>query len=414
VSTTLIDRTLPAAARLSQLIIDADKDWLKYNITNFGPGGVDLYSLLTSHANRHSATGADPLPDGALTPSKLSYLETDVPILWLIMLYKCDACAVTGNTDTTCYYLPVSIADKAVEGVGQSGDNTPLVTGRLQNADNEYNCLEYTPSSAGDFALVKTAAGSNTTLAYEAVDIANHLKQRIKLSISGTTLKGFREDLTTPKISATDTAYASGYWGGGGRYGGAAGVTCWLRAPASPAPKVLAFYEVPIIGSGTIDDPFRAQLPELLEVPTSAELDAYPPALKAAIQANKDGKVNRLALTHSALIPTDPTTGKPLYSTCIVRVFEQPDRQPHMWKIPEVLARLETQTAIPIRKLDVTQAIARAKEMDARLSDFDFYAMPSPSDEEIRKYIEWRKTVFGVETRWEDARHYLESEKGWT
>jgi hypothetical protein len=413
VSTTLIDRTLPVA-RLSQLIIDADKDWLKYNITNFGPGGVDLYSLLTAHASRHAAGGADALPSGAITPPMLALLYTDVPLIWLIMLNKCDVCAVTGNTDTGVIYTIDSFADKAVEGVGQSGDNTPVLVARLNGPEDNYFQIEYTPNSAADHQLAKRVAGANTTLATEAVDLANRLKQRLKFSVSGSTLKGFREDLTTPKLTATDTSFASGGWGGGGRYNGFAGVTGWLRAPASPAPKVLSFYEVPIIGDGSPDNPFRAQLPELVEVSASAELDAYPPMLRRAIQANVGGKVNRLAVSHSVFIPTDPTTGKPLYSTCIVRVFEQPDRQPHLWKIPEVLARLETQTAIPIRKLDVTQAIRRAKEMDVRLSDFDLYAMPSPSDDEIRKYVEWRKATFGVETRYEDAKHYLESEKGWT
>jgi hypothetical protein len=66
---SLIDKTVP---RLSTLIIDADKDWLKYNITNFGPGGVDLYSLLTAHAWRHLAGGADAL--SGIARSQLEYV----------------------------------------------------------------------------------------------------------------------------------------------------------------------------------------------------------------------------------------------------------------------------------------------------------------------------------------------------
>lgn len=48
-------------SKLSELLIDADKDWAGRNITNFGAGGVDLYSLLTAHASRHAAGGADPV-----------------------------------------------------------------------------------------------------------------------------------------------------------------------------------------------------------------------------------------------------------------------------------------------------------------------------------------------------------------
>ena len=54
-----IRRAPPVA--LSQLVIDVDKDWEKRNIVNFGPGGVDLYSTLTSHAPRHEYGGADPV-----------------------------------------------------------------------------------------------------------------------------------------------------------------------------------------------------------------------------------------------------------------------------------------------------------------------------------------------------------------
>jgi hypothetical protein len=410
VSTTLIDRTLPAA-RLSQLIIDADKDWLKYNITNFGPGGVDLYSLLTAHASRHLAGGADAL--SGIARSQLEYPTVDVNLEYLFAIGK----AGWFNTIGEIYGLFTvdSFADLAIGAVaGSSGAAAGVGHGRTSYNNAYYN--DVVPNNtAADHRLFKLVSGTWTTLATEAVDLATYVTYLLKLSCLGSTMKSYRTDMATAKLSATDTSLASGRFGveGGRPDAGSAVMFGKLVAPGSPSPKVLSFYEVPIVGSGTLEDPFRAQLPELLEVPASAELDAYPPMLKRAIQANVGGRVNRLALSHSALIPTDPTTGKPLYSTCIVRVFEQPDRQPHLWKIAEVLARLETQTAIPVKKLDVDQAIRRAKEMDPKLSDFDFYAMPSPSDDEIRKYIEWRKATFGVETRYEDAKHYLESDKGW-
>jgi hypothetical protein len=141
----------------------------------------------------------------------------------------------------------------------------------------------------------------------------------------------------------------------------------WLRAAGSPSPKALGYYEVPIVGQGTLDDPYRPALPEILETPT--EIDSYPEWLRNAIMANKDGKVNRIAVSWGALIPTDPLTGKPLNPTCIIRVFDQPDRQPHLWKISEALAKIET---IPtIMKLDRSQAVKRALEMDKRLRDKD-------------------------------------------
>jgi hypothetical protein len=352
-----------------------------------------------------------------LTPpvlrSQLEYPTVDVPLAYLLIIGKLQFAYGTALWQGLFGLTVDNFADKASEAIG---GNYAQAVGRFSDVSNYYAANIDTNKTAQDFQVVKVSAGTGAFLGYEAVDLSN-APYKVKLSVSGTTLKGFRDDMATPKVSVTDTAFSTGKWGAResseawGFYGSFA--SAFLRSASSPSPKALGFYEVPVVGSGTPEDPFRAQLPELIEVPASAELDAYPPMLKRAIQANVGGKVNRLAVSHSALIPTDLTTGKPLYSTCIVRVFEQPDRQPHLYPLKEVLARLETQTAIPIRKLDVTQAIARAKEMDPRLSDFDFYAMPSPSDDEVRKYIEWRRATFGVETRYEDAKHYLESDKGW-
>jgi hypothetical protein len=57
----LTEKTIKIAppVYLSQLLVDADKDWAGKNITNFGSGGVNLYSLLTAHASRHAEGGAD-------------------------------------------------------------------------------------------------------------------------------------------------------------------------------------------------------------------------------------------------------------------------------------------------------------------------------------------------------------------
>jgi hypothetical protein len=246
-------------------------------------------------------------------------------------------------------------------------------------------------------------------LAYEAVDLpANSLIDGVASAI-GSTLKSSRNGGSTFPITATDTSFANGRWGFYLPDTGAQFTPISFGSPPPPsAPRCIGYYEVPITGSGKRGDPRRPALPELLEAPTQGELDGYPKTLRDAIKCNRDGLVNRLALTVSALYPS--RSG----DTCIVRVFEQPDRQPHIWKIPEVLRHLETQKAIPVRKLDVDQAIRRAKEMDPKLSDFDLYDIPSPSDEEIRKYIRWREERFGAKMSMEVARGYLESKKGWS
>jgi hypothetical protein len=79
------------------------------------------------------------------------------------------------------------------------------------------------------------------------------------LSVSGSTLKAFRVDLTTPKFTVTDTVYVSG------RFGFTAPIvndaravqavlmalsTCHLRAPASPGPRAIAVIEVEVDEGG--------------------------------------------------------------------------------------------------------------------------------------------------------------------
>jgi len=59
--------------KLSELIIDADKDWATKNITNFGPAGIDLYGMVTSHASRHATGGADELPANSITTDMLNF-----------------------------------------------------------------------------------------------------------------------------------------------------------------------------------------------------------------------------------------------------------------------------------------------------------------------------------------------------
>jgi len=67
VSYALAKRALRRAIRaeslptLKDLVIDVDKDWAKKNITNFGPNGIDLHGMVTSHASRHVKGGADEL-----------------------------------------------------------------------------------------------------------------------------------------------------------------------------------------------------------------------------------------------------------------------------------------------------------------------------------------------------------------
>jgi hypothetical protein len=267
---------------------------------------------------------------------------------------------------------PTSYADKGIQAYGGQNNTGayPIVFGRATAYNNSYSLWFFPGVTTADFLIYKRIAGTTTALATEAVDLNVDYGRTVKLECVGTTLKGYRTDMTTPKISATDTAIASGYFGVGSGHGSptvyewARFVTAKIVTPASPSPKVLGWYEVPVVGAGTNEDPYRADLPAILETASLEELEKYP-----AIKANRGGLVNRIAVSHASLIPTDPTSGKPLNPTCIVRIFEQPDRQPHLWKIAEAIDKIETIPAV--KKLDATQAKLRAKELDKKLTDKD-------------------------------------------
>jgi hypothetical protein len=312
--------------------------------------------------------------------------------------------------------------DKGLDGVLGDIDvdhkNSPCF--RFSSVDNCYYGGVLTASTTADFRLEKVAAGTVTNLGYEGVDIGHNV-YNIRFTASGSTLKGYRSDLTTAKISVTDTSFSTGKWGmwgddcvvnhGAGEILPLEKLFWKLIAASSPSPKCIGYYEVPVIGKGTIDDPYRAALPEIKEIPTTNELDGYDEALRNAIKSNKDEKVNRIAVSHSALIPTDPITGKPLHTTCIVRIFEQTSRQPHLWSITEAVSKIEKQATT--KKYDRPDAITRAKQLDTKLMDSDLLAYPSPSESEIKKYVKERKRIYDVDTDFESARRYLEDDKGW-
>jgi len=68
------------------------------------------------------------------------------------------------------------------------------------------------------------------------------------------------------------------------------------------------FYILPIVGSGTREDPYR-------------------PLLPSRIVTRPDGsKVNELAVSWVAVIPSDLTTGKPLHKVALVKAKGTPEK----------------------------------------------------------------------------------------
>jgi len=252
------------------------------------------------------------------------------------------------NKATSAICFPDTYTDKAIQAfVHEDG----RVWGRAQDVDNFYWAHIVVPASTADFKLQKYVAGVLSTIATESVDLTPGTMWKIKLECKGTTIKGYREDMTTPKLSVTDTSFTTAGYFGVGDYGSyynrylplVALTTAKLVEPASPSPKVLRFYEVPIIGSGTLEDPFRPKLPE--------EIVDHPIY----------GKVNRLALTWSAVIKSSPRTGKPEEYVTLVRILEQPVRQDHLRPIPRCLRTLEALKGV--RRLTKDESVRLEKRL---------------------------------------------------
>jgi len=280
----------------------------------------------------------------------LEYPTVDVPFLYLQAIGKTE---MLPDDARDCYVTVDSFADKALSCLQQvaavPGDPRGLLMGRRVDRYNFYRTELYAPAYTKDHKIVKYSAGKRVVLAYEAVDLTAEIQQTETFSISGITLKAWRQnvrDLTAPPtLTATDTAFSTGRWGGRNEI-----TFATIMAAQSPSKPALAYFQVPIVGSGTWEDPFGAQMPELLE------------------EHPEFGTVNLLALSHSSLIPSKPD-GTPRHKNAIVRIFPQPDRADYLLPIPECLDELRKMPRC--KELSREEAIRLALKIDAQLKEED-------------------------------------------
>jgi len=203
-------------------------------------------------------------PDRSITRDKLEYPTEDVTFAYLAVINKTEP--VEARFSALIATVDV-FTDKAVQNV-VVGDAIMSVYGRYNGSEDSYYQQHAPVLSTNDHRLIKIVNGSETVLASESVDLDNKYGYLYKLSISGSTLKGYRSDMTTEKISATDTSFASGKWGVGTVYdthhGSTGGFGAKLLAPSSSLTKPKIIVEAEIIGSGTEEDPYRPNLKQEL------------------------------------------------------------------------------------------------------------------------------------------------------
>jgi len=262
----------------------------------------EIKSKLESEGSKNKAydSDVDGVFDLAAIPtiprSKLEYPTEDVTFAYLAAINKIKhfphSDTWSGGHEVLTYD---SFADKAVEVALRDGAGA---IGRGDGVDDEYEAWLESEASTADFALTKIVNGVLTVLASEAVDIGANSTHLVKISISGSTIKGYRNDMVTEKISATDTDLASGYFGYKFHSDSRplSGFDAILQAPSSPVNPAKAIVEVEVIGNGTEDDPFKPNLAKLL--------DKHP----------EFGDIDKLVVTWGAFDP------KPEHNTMLITI----------------------------------------------------------------------------------------------
>jgi hypothetical protein len=218
-------------------------------------------------------------PDLSITRAKLEYPTVNVSFAYLDAINKT---VIAEAFRGVAILTSDSFTDKAVQ-TGTCGVYAHQPYGRFNGFGNYYCTSHNTANATADHELARFVNSTGTRLAYEAVDLVSCYGYLYMLSISGSTLKSFRSDMTTPKITATDTSFSSGRYGIEGGHGdssyppgGHAVGASKLLAPSSPSPSAQAILEIPVVGSGKHEDPFTPQLSQnLVEIPKLSNLPDY-------------------------------------------------------------------------------------------------------------------------------------------
>lgn len=204
-------------------------------------------------------------PDGSTTKAlaskpiaraDLEYPTEDVPLSYLAIIDKLQFPVTDGSRAQNYSVTTDSFTDKAIEGeapVMGGGYAAPWAQfiARFVDKSNFYYLVTWGNASTADFRLCKCSAGSFALISAESIDLTSSYWWRMKLQVSGSTLSGFRQDMTTAKISTTDTDFASGGFGIAEFYGeayiGALGYLSWLRASATKLQPAISVVEVNLI-----------------------------------------------------------------------------------------------------------------------------------------------------------------------
>jgi len=349
----------------------------------------------------------DDIIDRAVTRAKLEYPTEDVTFVYLAAINKtrflygdmASKLATVTSDDFT---------DKAVQVASLDDFNNSLYARAGADNSNTYYSYIDSDQTTEDFLLKKVVDGTITQLGSEAVDITAHISCLIMLSCSGSTIKAFRNDMATPKISVTDTDLTSGGYGPGVvSYARFYSLDAILKAPATQLSKPLAVIEVEITGKGTEEDPIRPKLPEDLRDPKELGLNLNKPqinlkAVSYGLIDYKGGNTALVAIYEHGANYLDPN-----------RIQEAIDNAINKFKVPSNVQEAE-QLHKELRKANPDMVagkhtIAYHLIGDANIepcSVADFYHGNLIQEQKIKGVPEWelRRTLLRWKDRLEKAR----------
>lgn len=184
------------------------------------------------------------------------------------------------STHSFAWCFNLIVADMRIEAVqdaGKSDATKPLksaVVGRVNNhpQDTAYGAAYNIQATTADFAIHKVLGGILTVLASEPVDLPEAYVAQTAFQAVGSNINAYRENMATPKLSATDSDIASGLFcqinESSNYVDPNLDISTRLVTPSSSIPPTVSVVDIDYVGSGVADevrrisDPFRPHLPE--------------------------------------------------------------------------------------------------------------------------------------------------------
>jgi hypothetical protein len=230
------------------------------------------------------------IPDRSITRTKLEYPTTDVSLAYLVAINMFRY--VTTGIDHVGIVTIDAFTDKAIEGICFDTQKALYARSDGVPRSNTYVLIIDHTQTTGDFYIMRWRNGLPAIIGSEAIDLGIAYHTACKLSCLGSSLKAYRIDMAIPRISVTDTALASGYFGTVSIHSKipALPLADYLRAPSSPAPPALATIELEVEGDGTPENPYKPRLQtNLVEITSLEGLPSflYQEAKKYEILKNK-------------------------------------------------------------------------------------------------------------------------------